>query len=168
MWWLTCNDNTCTSGRCTSFKYSWWWALAPETCRVTLQKQNLHSVASSWRSYEVCCLYGFFFYHILSYSFGSISFYHFIYGCMFCMLMFIFVNYVFLLLRLCILIFMYILFRVFCFIVLFCVLFVCKCELYWCHRPSTQLQFTNISISTKQNIRIYGHNIWRRNSSIPY
>ena len=26
-------DNTCTSGRCTSFKYSWWWALAPETCR---------------------------------------------------------------------------------------------------------------------------------------
>ena len=27
MWWLTCNDNTCTSGRCTSFKYSWWWAL---------------------------------------------------------------------------------------------------------------------------------------------
>jgi len=38
MWWLTCNDNTCTIGRCTSFKYSWWWALAPETCRVTLQK----------------------------------------------------------------------------------------------------------------------------------
>ena len=36
MWWLTCNDNTCTSGRCSSFKYSWWWALAPETCRVTL------------------------------------------------------------------------------------------------------------------------------------
>ena len=34
MWWLTYNDNTCTctSGRCTSFKYSWWWALAPETC----------------------------------------------------------------------------------------------------------------------------------------
>jgi len=48
MWWLTCNDNTCSSGRRTSFKYSWWWALAPETCRVTLQKQNLHSVASSW------------------------------------------------------------------------------------------------------------------------
>jgi len=48
MWWLTCNDNTCTSGRCTSFKYSWWWALASETCRVTLQKWNLHSVASSW------------------------------------------------------------------------------------------------------------------------
>ena len=48
MWWLTCNDNTCTSGRCTSFKYSWWWVLAPETCRVTLQKKNLHSVATSW------------------------------------------------------------------------------------------------------------------------
>ena len=38
MWWLTWNYNTCTRGRCTSFKYSWWWALAPETCRVTLQK----------------------------------------------------------------------------------------------------------------------------------
>ena len=37
MWWLTCNDNTCTSGRCTSFKYSWRWALAPETCRVTAE-----------------------------------------------------------------------------------------------------------------------------------
>ena len=48
MWWLTCNDNTCTSGSRTSFKYSWWWALAPETFRVTLQKKNLHSVASSW------------------------------------------------------------------------------------------------------------------------
>ena len=31
-------QNTCTSGRRTSFKYSWWWALAPETCRVTMQK----------------------------------------------------------------------------------------------------------------------------------
>ena len=45
MWWL---DNTCTSGHRTSFKYFWWWTLAPETCRVTLQKHNLHSDASSW------------------------------------------------------------------------------------------------------------------------
>jgi len=75
-----------------------------------------------------------------------------IYGYMFCMLLFNFVNYVclllcyaFLLLCLCIHIFMYGPFWVFCFIVLFCVLFVCKCVLYYCHRVSTQLQLTNIS-----------------------
>ena len=32
-------------------------------------------------------------------------------------------------------------------IVLFCVLFVCQCVLYYCHRVKTQLQITNISIS---------------------
>jgi hypothetical protein len=43
------------------------------------------------RSYEVCCLYGFFFYHILSYSFGYI-FYNFMYGCIFYVLLFNCVN----------------------------------------------------------------------------
>jgi len=44
-----------------------------------------------------------------------------------------------------ILIVMYVPFWVFCFIVLFCVLFVCKCVLYYCHRVLTQLHLINIS-----------------------
>ena len=74
---------------------------------------------------------------IFSYSFGSIL-YHCIYGCVFCMLLFNFLNYVFLLL--CIFC------SVHCFILLFFVLFVCKCLLYCCHRVATQLQLTNISL----------------------
>ena len=50
------------------------------------------------------------------------------------MLLFNFVNYVFLLLGLYILIVMCVQFCVFCFIVFFCVLFVCKCVLYYYYR----------------------------------
>jgi hypothetical protein len=82
------------------------------------------------------------FFHILSIPF----FYHCIYGCMFCVLLFNLVNYVFLL-CLCILIVMYVLFCVFHFIVLFYVLFLCKCVLYYCHRVTTQLQLTKYIIS---------------------
>ena len=93
----------------------------------------------------------------LPHSFDSI-WYHCIYGCMFCMILFNFVSFVFLLLCLCILVamFMYSYCHVYvflllcmfrsgnCFIVLFYVLSVCKCVLYYCHRVSTQLQLTNI------------------------
>ena len=58
------------------------------------------------------------------------------------MLLFNFVNYVILLLCLFIAIVIYVPFCVFCFIVLFCILFFCKCVLYCCHRVSTQLQLT--------------------------
>ena len=78
--------------------------------------------------------------------------YIYIYDCIFCMLLFNFVNYVFLLLCyiffclfLSILIFIYVPVWVFCLIVLFCVLFVGKYVLYYCHRVSTQMQLTNIS-----------------------
>jgi hypothetical protein len=64
------------------------------------------------------------------------------------------VNYVFLFLCLCILIVMYVKFCVFCCIVLFCVLFVCKCVMYYYHRVSTQLQLKNISYLIICDIRL--------------
>ena len=77
---------------------------------------------------------------------------------MFCMFLFNFVNYVFccyvyefLFLCLCITIVKYVLFCVFCFTVLFCVLFLCKRILYYCHRVSTQLQSKNISYTNVEN-----------------
>ena len=65
------------------------------------------------------------------------------------MLLFNFVNYLFycyisVFLLLC-------MFRVFCFIVLFCVMFVCKCVLYYCHRVSTQSQVTQFIVSYHTN-----------------
>ena len=55
--------------------------------------------------------------------------------------------YVFLL---CMYVCMYVPFRVFCFIVSFCVLFVSNCVLYYCHRVSTKFQLTNISHHKKR------------------
>jgi hypothetical protein len=101
-------------------------------------------IIRTYRSYEVCCLYDCFAYHTFFIFFGFIL-YHCMYDCMFYMLLFNFLNWVFLLLCLCIFIFMYVPFWVLCFLVLFCGLFVCKCVLNYCHRVSTQLQSTNMS-----------------------
>jgi len=67
--------------------------------------------------------------------------YHCIYGCILCMLLFNSVKYVFLLLCM---------FRSGYSVsfLLFYVLFVCKCVLYYFHRESNQLQLTHISYQT--------------------
>jgi len=92
------------------------------------------------------CLYGCFFYHILSYSVGSI-FYHcaytvyiYIYGCMFFILLFNFINYVFLLSCM------------FCsgYSISLCRSVYCLCVNVYCtacHRVSTQLQLTKYIIT---------------------
>jgi len=46
-------------------------------------------------------------------------------------------------------------FCVFYFIVLFYVLFVCKCVLYYCHRVATQLQLTSMCVCVYIYIYIY-------------
>ena len=104
----------------------------------------------NWAVGSLNCLYGCSVHHILSYSFGSIL-YECTYGCMFCVFLFHFVNYIFLLLSFCVLIVMYNQFRV------FCVLFVCTCVLYYCHRVSTELQLTNISYHIIYNISYHIH-----------
>jgi hypothetical protein len=51
---------------------------------------------------------------------------------------------------------MYVPFCVLCFIVLFCVLFVCKCVLYCCYRVSTQcVLYCCHRVSTQLQLNIY-------------
>ena len=72
-----------------------------QNAELMLQQLVVCHILSAYHILSVC--------HILSYFFFCI------YGCMLCMLLFNFVSYVFLLLYLCIIIGMYVLFRIFCF-----------------------------------------------------
>ena len=104
-----------------------WW----DSCKVKWSEGLSNRVSIIIRWYKIIRIS-----LLLSYYFGSIL-HNCIYGCTICMLVFNFVNYVFLFLCM---------FRSrYCFIVLFCVFLLCKSVLYYCHRLSTQMQLTNIS-----------------------
>jgi hypothetical protein len=139
---------------------SGWFGFKTEetTIDVVVNRNNLAVSTKWWGIYclsaqtediwscEVCYLYGFFVYHILSHYFGSIL-HHCIYGCMFCVFLFNSVNYVLLLLCIvmCYVLLLLCMFcSVYCLIMLFCVLFVCKCVLYYSHWVETQWELTII------------------------
>jgi hypothetical protein len=89
---------------------------------------NIIRIYIDHMQFAVCMAVWFItFFHILLVTFCVI-----VYVVVFWVLLFDCVNYVLLLLCLCILIVIYVILCVFCFIVLFCVLFVCKCVLYCC------------------------------------
>jgi len=106
------------------------------------------------RSHGVCCLHGFFVYHILSCPFGSIFLITVCTVVMFCGILFNSVNCVFLLLCLCILIVMYALFCIFC-------IFIVPTGTL--RLPSLRV-FRAFSSAVRQ---MPGYN-WQRRGTVPY
>ena len=125
--------------KCSWVKFKWQevkcseaeWSVVKWSDGLSNSVSNIIRIYANHMMFS--CLYGFFVYHILSYSFGSIL-YHCIYVRMFCMLLFNSVNYVISIFvyLICIVMFMYsccYVCSVLC-ILFFYVLFVCICVLY--------------------------------------
>jgi hypothetical protein len=127
----------------TTTPLEWYYYYMVYTIIIPIIKfPSYSSISIRYRSYEVCCLMVFSsitFFYILLVTFFIILYvflllYIFIVCYVFLLLLYIFYHYVTCsFVSLCIII-MYIPFCVFCSTVLFCVLFVCKCVLYCCHR----------------------------------
>ena len=126
-------------------------------CSETLSKRVSNIIRSyvdhvKIVAYMAVSFITFFRIHLISFCIIVYMFVCFVCFCLVLQIMYCYCYvYEFLLLCLCNTIVMYVLFSVFCYIVLFCLLLLYKRVLYYCHSVSTQLQSKNISYTNVEN-----------------